>query len=191
MEHDFSREKEFSYKNLTQQQVISHLAGFIADIWQVHPFGEGNTRTTAVLLIKYLYKLGYTNISNDPFAEHSWFFRNALVRANYEDIAHGIYADNQYLLRFLENLIAHSNNMLRNREMHIQSGGDTVNLRSDTVNDTVFGLIRANPHITAEEIRQKLDISIATVKRRIKRLKDDGKIRREGSDKSGSWRVVL
>lgn len=94
-------------------------------------------------------------------------------------------------MRFFENLIAHSNNMLRNREMHIQSGGDTVNLRSDTVNDTVFGLIRANPHITAEEIHQKLDISIATVKRRIKRLKDDGKIRREGSDKSGSWRVVL
>ncbi len=86
LEYDFEQEKKFHYKGLSQQQIIEHIAQFIANLWQIHVFGEGNTRTTAVFLIRYFHKIGFKNINNDLFAEHSWYFRNALVRANYENL---------------------------------------------------------------------------------------------------------
>lgn len=119
LEYDFQQEKKFSYKGLDQRQVVEHIAHFIAYLWQIHIFGEGNTRTTAVFLIKYLHKLGFKDVSNDLFAEHSWYFRNALVRANYEDLSRSIYKTNDYLDRFLANLILHEKNTLKNRELHI------------------------------------------------------------------------
>jgi fido (protein-threonine AMPylation protein) len=82
-EYDFQQEKAFIYKGLSQQEIIEHLSNFISYLWQLHIFGEGNTRTTAVFLIKYLHKLGFANANNELFNEHSWYFRNALVRANY------------------------------------------------------------------------------------------------------------
>lgn len=119
LEYDFQQEKKFSYRGLDQRQVIEHIANFIAYLWQIHIFGEGNTRTTAVFLIKYLHKLGFKDVSNELFAEYSWYFRNALVRANYEDLSRGIYKTNDYLYRFLANLILHEKNTLKNRELHI------------------------------------------------------------------------
>lgn len=186
LEYDFNKEKEFNYRDISQRQIVEHLAQFIADLWQIHPFGEGNTRTTAVFLVKYLHRLGFSHINNVPFVEHSWYFRNALVRANYEHIINGIHADNQYLIRFFENLLFGGENALRNRDMHIGYHDDTVNKPFDTV----FTLIQANPEITADEISQKSGLSIATVKRRIKQLKDLNKIRLVGSDKTGCWEVV-
>ena len=85
LEYDFEQEKKFRYKGLNQQEIVEHIAHFISDLWQIHIFGEGNTRTTAIYLIKYLRKLGFKEVNNDLFADHSWYFRNALVRANYED----------------------------------------------------------------------------------------------------------
>ena len=119
LEYDFEQEKKFNYKGLSQQQIVEHIAHFIADLWQIHIFGEGNTRTTAVFLIKYLCKLGFNDISNDLFAQHSWYFRNALVRANYKNLKNNVYATNKYLERFLENLLLGENNILKNRELHI------------------------------------------------------------------------
>jgi len=115
LEYDFEQEKNFDYKGLNTQQIIEHLAHFIAYLWQIHIFGEGNTRTTAVFLIKYLRELGFNDISN----QHSWYFRNALVRANYKNLKRNIYATNKYLERFLENLLLGENNILKNRELHI------------------------------------------------------------------------
>ncbi|MDR1760586.1 MAG: Fic family protein [Fibrobacter sp.] len=119
LEYDFEQEKTFNYKGLSQQQIIEHIAHFTAYLWQIHIFGEGNTRTTAVFLIKYLRKLGFKDINNETFAKHSWYFRNALVRANYENIAQGIYRTEKYLVRFLSNILLGENNSLKNREMHI------------------------------------------------------------------------
>jgi prophage maintenance system killer protein len=197
LEYDFEQEKKFVFKDLSPQQVIEHIAHFISYLWQIHIFGEGNTRTTAVFLIKYLRKLGFKNINNDLFAQHSWYFRNALVRANYADISRNIDKTEIYLNRFLSNLVFGENNVLKNRELHIDFAAnidvnDTVKPKSDTVkieNDTVFNLIKENPSITAEEIRVKLNIGIATVKRKIKILKEKGIITRLGSDKVGSWKI--
>ncbi len=126
LEYDFEQEKTFNYKGLNQQQIIEHIAHFIAYLWQIHIFGEGNTRTSAVFLIKYLHKLGFKDINNDMFAEHSWYFRNALVRANYENITQGVHKTEKYLIRFLSNILLGEDNRLKNREMHIHFA-DVVN----------------------------------------------------------------
>lgn len=118
LEYDFEKERHFSYKGIGTDEVIRHLARFIADLWQIHVFGEGNTRTTAVFFIKYLRTLGY-DVTNDTFAEHSWYFRNAMVRANYKDLKRGIHETTEYLELFLRNLLLGEKNELHNRYMHI------------------------------------------------------------------------
>src|SRR5690606_23771185 len=118
LEYDFQQEKQFSYKGLNLPETIEHLARFTSYLWQIHPFGEGNTRTTAIFLIKYLRTFGFS-VNNELFEQHSWYFRNALVRANYNNHSQNIYATNEFLLRFFENLLLSENHVLKNREMHI------------------------------------------------------------------------
>lgn len=192
-EYDIEQEKKFSFNGLSQQEIIAHLAQFISYLWQIHLFGEGNTRTTAIFLIKYLRKLGFKEANNDLFAEHSWYFRNALVRANYEDVSKGIHKTEKYLIRFLSNLLLNQNHSLKNREMHvhyIESVNEPVKSKIDTVFDTVFDLIKQNNRITATEISERLKISLSTAKRKIKELKEQEKIERSGSDKTGYWKII-
>ena len=118
--YDIEQEKNFSYANLDMSETIRHLATFVARLWQIHVFGEGNTRTTAVFFIKYLHTLGFT-ATNDMFANHAWYFRNSLVRANYQNLKLGVYRTTEYLERFLQNLLLDENHVLSNRSMHIQS----------------------------------------------------------------------
>ncbi len=144
LEYDFEQEKNFNYKGLNQQQIIEHIAHFIAYLWQIHIFGEGNTRTTAVFLIKYLRKLGFKDINNDMFARHSWYFRNALVRANYENITQGVHKTEKYLVRFLSNILLVEDNNLKNREMHIHFAdivnGGVKNIEKLGVNENKLGV---------------------------------------------------
>ena len=118
LEYDFSQEKDFSYKGLSMDEIIHHLAVFISRLWQIHIFGEGNTRTTAVFFIKYLRTLGFS-ATNDIFAENAWYFRNALVRANYTNLQKGIHETTEYLEAFLRNLLLNEKNELHNRNLHI------------------------------------------------------------------------
>jgi len=189
LEYDFEQEKKFSFKGLSQQEIIEHIAHFISYLWQIHIFGEGNTRTTAIFLIKYLRKLGFKEVNNDMFAEYSWYFRNTLVRANYEDLSKDIHKTEKFLILFLSNLLLGKNHSLRNREMHVKYI-DTVKTVNDTVNDTVFNLIKQNNMITSTEISQQLKVSLSTAKRKIKELKESGKIERIGSDKTGRWKII-
>ena len=118
LDYDFAEEKKFSYKNLSMEDIIHHLALFVSRLWQIHVFGEGNTRTTAVFFIKYLRTLGF-DVTNDIFAENAWYFRNALVRANYNDLKNGVHETTEYLEMFLRNLLLDEKNELHNRSMHI------------------------------------------------------------------------
>lgn len=118
LDYDFSEEKKFSYKNLSMDEMIHHLAVFISGLWQIHVFGEGNTRTTAVFFIKYLRTLGF-DVTNDIFAENAWYFRNSLVRANYNDLKSGIHETTEYLELFLRNLLLNERHPLHNRTLHI------------------------------------------------------------------------
>ncbi len=123
LEYDFEQEKKFSYKGLSQTQIIEHIAQFISYLWQIHVFGEGNTRTTAIFLIKYLRKLGFKEVNNTLFERHSWYFRNALVRANFEDLSKGIYKTDEFLLKFFENLLLDARHELKNRDLRIKTEG--------------------------------------------------------------------
>ena len=118
LEYDLSEEKAYSYKGLSIEEMIRHLAVFVSRLWQIHTFAEGNTRTTAVFFIKYIRTLGF-EASNDIFAENAWYFRNALVRANYNDLKMGVHETTEYLELFLRNLLLGEKNELRNRDMHI------------------------------------------------------------------------
>lgn len=128
LEYDFNIEKTFDYSGLNIDESISHLARFIANLWQIHVFSEGNTRTTAVFLIKYLRKFGY-DVTNDIFAKNSWYFRNALVRANYTNISNGIFETTSYLKNFLRNLILDEKHELKNRYLHV-NWKEKVNIES-------------------------------------------------------------
>lgn len=118
LDYDIAEERSFSYKGLSQDQLISHLTRFVSGLWQIHAFGEGNTRTTAVFTILYLRHIGF-KVTNDMFAQHSWYFRNALVRANYKSAVLGIDYSPVYLERFFRNLLLGDGWDLRNRYLHI------------------------------------------------------------------------
>ena len=123
LDWDIEQEKNFSYKGLTDDEKIEHIAKFISGIWQIHAFREGNTRTTAIFTIQYLRSLGY-KVNNEMFAKHSWYFRNALVRANYRNIQKGIDYSPIYLVRFFRNLLLKDSWVLKNRYLHIRPTDD-------------------------------------------------------------------
>ena len=129
LDYDFAEEKKFSYKNLSIEEIIHHLAIFVSRLWQIHVFCEGNTRTTAVFFIKYIRTLGFDAI-NDIFAENAWYFRNALVRANYNDLKNGVHETTEYLELFLRNLLLDEKNELHNRSMHISGMFTEVDIES-------------------------------------------------------------
>ena len=116
IEYDLEQERQFDYTGLDKEQMIEHLANFVAGLWQIHPFGEGNTRTTAVFTIKYLRYLGFS-VNNELFERHSWYFRNALVRANYRNVVKGVEREPIFLIRFFRNLLLGESNLLKNRYM--------------------------------------------------------------------------
>ena len=118
LEYDLDRERQFSYTDMDKDSMVEHIARFVSGIWQIHPFREGNTRTTALFTIKYLRMLGFS-VNNDLFANHSWYFRNALVRANYRNVAKGIEYEPLFLIRFFRNLLLGEKNILKNRYMMI------------------------------------------------------------------------
>ena len=127
--YDISEEKKYEYPFSNIYSIIPHLASFVSDIWQIHAFAEGNTRTTAVFFIKYLRSMGFS-VTNDIFAGNAWYFRNALVRANYTDWSKGIRATTEYLELFLKNLLAGEKNELKNRYLHIQWNDEKQDIES-------------------------------------------------------------
>lgn len=118
LDYDIEQERSFSYKSISSDELIAHITRFVSGIWQIHAFGEGNTRTTAVFTILYLRDIGF-KVENDMFADHSWYFRNALVRANCRSAVEGIDYSPQYLERFFRNLLLGEQWDLRNRFLHI------------------------------------------------------------------------
>ena len=120
IEYDLEQERSFDYSKVDRNGLVNYIAQFVSGLWQIHPFGEGNTRTTAVFTILYLRSMGF-DVTNDLFAKHSWYFRNALVRANYQNVQKGIMRNSEYLERFFRNLILGESNELRNRYMVVNA----------------------------------------------------------------------
>lgn len=125
LDYDFATEKQFSYEGLSVDAAVKHLAKFASGIWQIHPFGEGNTRATAVFMIKYMKTFGF-RVNNDAFEKNSWYFRNALVRANYTNLQKGVHATTKFLEMFFSNLLLGTNHDLKNRYNEGQTGAATL-----------------------------------------------------------------
>ncbi len=184
--YDFEQEKKFKYQGLSMDEIIEHLAIFIANLWQIHVFEEGNTRTTAVFFIKYLRSLGF-NVTNDSFAKNAWYFRNALVRANYNNVVKGVYEDYSFLIKFLRNLLLGEHNELLNRTLHVS------NIQAKQIvskESYIIELIKLNPKITTEELSKNLGVSVRTIKNVLKSLVIANKITRKNGKRFGYWVVV-
>lgn len=142
VEYDLEQEKAFDFTGLNQDELVRHLASFVAGLWQIHPFGEGNTRTTAVFTIKYLRSLGF-DVDNQAFAAHSWYFRNALVRANYQNVVRGVKREPAFLELFFRNLLLGEDNILKNRYLYVDLPEDMKQER-DVILHTVQGKHRTS-----------------------------------------------
>ena len=216
---DFIDEREFDYGGKTPRKIIPHFARFIAQIWQLHPFGEGNTRATAVFAIKYLNSLGY-RVTNNMFRDNSWFFRNALVRANYADYARDVKRDWSYLETFFRNLLLGEKNEMKSRYLLIGlSDEDKQKIRELTEGPSgrkkavrkrltekgcqkkvvrkgcqktvtrIVELLRDNPRLTQNGLALAIGISRQAIQKHLGNLKAAGQLRRVGSDKGGHWEV--
>ena len=213
VDYDIQQEREFSYKGLSDENKIKHICRFVSGLWQIHPFREGNTRTTAVFTIQYLRSIGY-KVNNDMFADYSWYFRNALVRANYKNPTLDIDYDYNYLEKFFQNLLMGTHHELKNRNLIINApdnwtvGNDTQDDIRDVQNDTqgrqndtqesiipnkneldswIEGQIRKNPKITTEQLASMSHRSVITIKRHITKLTH---IKFVGRGFSGHWEIV-
>ena len=204
LDYDFSTEKQFSYEGLSVDGAVKHLAKFASDIWQIHPFGEGNTRATAVFMIKHIKTFGF-RVNNDEFEKNSWYFRNALVRANYNNIQKGIHSTTKFLEMFFFNLLLDTNYELKNRYMHIDyvDGSNLQSVNSkvsksqfDTLDCTleevaILELIAKNPNVKQQELVETTGKSLSTVKRIMKSLQDKNYIHRESGKRYGRWEILI
>ena len=154
LEYDIAKEKAFCYAGLTMDETIRHIAEFVSQFWQIHAFGEGNTRTTAVFLIKYLRSLGF-DVTNDIFAKNAWYFRNAMVRANYTNLQKGVHETTEFLELFLKNLLLGEDNPLQNRTMHIS--GKLVKQDSDDLKQDSEGVKQDSDDLKQDFERVKQD----------------------------------
>ena len=193
LKYDFEQEKNFSYKDLSFDDSIKHLCSFTSNIWQVHPFCEGNTRTTAVFIIKYLRTFGF-NINDDVFAEHSWYFRNSLVRANYKNFNANVFEDISFLEKFFYNLLSNTNYELKNRYTHIDYVNDTisskVNNKYTLEEQAIINIDKDNPLIKQEEIAIEINKSVRTVKTLMSEMQNKGLIARKNGKRNGEWEIL-
>ena len=193
LEYDFEQERTFSYKYLSFDEAIKHLCKFTANIWQVHPFCEGNTRTTAVFIIKYLRTFGF-NINDEVFAENSWYFRNSLVRANYKNFERKVFEDTSFLEKFFYNLLSNTKYELKNRDTHIDNiqSAEESNLKCNNCTleeQAIINLIKENPFINQDEIAHIINKSLRTVKTYMITMQEKGLIERVNGKKKGEWIV--
>ena len=194
LEYDFEQEKNFSYKNLSFDESIKHLCYFTSNIWQIHPFCEGNTRTTAVFIIKYLRTFGF-NINDEVFANNSWYFRNSLVRANYKNFEKNIFEDISYLEKFFYNLLSNTKYELKNRYTHVDYAKSATSSENKCKNCTleeqaILNIIRENPTIKQEQIAKTIGKSLRTIKTRMIKMQEKGLIARKNGKRNGKWEIL-
>ena len=209
LEYDFEREKEYRYARKGKREIVRHFARFIAGIWQIHPFREGNTRTIAVFAIKYLRSMRIA-ATNELFAENSWYFRNALVRANYDNPLKGIARDFEPLERFFGNLMLGEQNELKSRYLLVglneaekqmikewSQGNQKKVVRKrlsekgcQKTSDRLVSLLKDYPALTQEGMAKAIGISRQAIQKHLRNLKASGRLRRIGPDKGGHWEVI-
>ena len=196
--YDFGQEKQFSYVRLSKEDMIAHFSKFISGIWQIHPFREGNTRTTAVFAIKYLRKLGY-RVTSEPFADNAKYFRNALVRANYQNYEKGIEETTEFLELFFRNVLSGEQNDLKKRHEHVDwkilsaqipQSSEKQQIGTEKSSKKILRIMVEQPTITTAILAKEIGISTRAVDKQIAKLKALGQLQRVGADRGGHWEVI-
>lgn len=118
LEKILSQERKFSFDDLENSQIANHIANFISDLWQIHPFEKYNTQTIAIFFIKYLEHFGL-DFSDETLARRPVYFRNSLVRSAYSD-GEKIKADAKYFERLVQNILCSAKNELDYKAIHIK-----------------------------------------------------------------------
>jgi len=194
LEYDFDREKMFDYQGLSKREKVEHIAKFMSGIWQIHPFAEGNTRTIAVFAIKYLRAMGF-DANNELFEQNSKYFRNALVRANYQNLEKDITYTMEYLNRFFGNLLLGQNNKLDNADLFTdkttqKTTQKTPRKRPENA-QKILDALADNPASSRQELAKTLGMTEDRVKWNLNKLRKEGKIKRVGPDKGGYWEISI
>lgn len=194
LDYDIQREREFSYKGLSEEEKVHHICRFVSGLWQIHPFCEGNTRTTAVFTIQYLRSMKYS-VTNDLFKNHSWYFRNALVRANYKNVKLGIDYDIGFLERFFRNLLMDEQNELKNRYMLINSPDEwmpTDDNKQDTDDKPtiILSYIKERGSCKTAELSALLGLKPTQTKAYLYQLLKEGKIVAHGANKNRTYSLA-
>lgn len=206
LDYDIDRERAFSYVGLSADEVVEHVSAFVSGLWQIHPFAEGNTRTTAVFTILYLRSIGF-EADNDMFAAHAWYFRNALVRANYRNARLGVDYSPQYLERFFRNLMLDEQWDLRSRYLYLNppaewqqqpnlsatptsTRGKGSQKGTQKSSQKILELIAIDGKITTQAMADNLGISRRAVAKAIAKLQSAGILCRVGPDKGGHWEII-
>jgi len=165
IDYDIEHERTFSYRGISSDDMVVHISHFVSGLWQIHAFAEGNTRTTAVFAILYLRSIGF-EVNNDLFARHSWYFRNALVRANYKNALLGIDYTPIYLDRFFRNLLLAEQWDLRNRYLHIHAT-DEWKVQPNFADPVIETQVEDKYRTSAGQVQDKLHTDNANIKRLI------------------------
>ena len=201
IDYDIRQEKEFNYKGLTVEEKINRICRFVSGLWQIHPFREGNTRTTAVFTIQYLRSMRY-DVTNDMFKSHSWYFRNALVRANYKNVRLGIDYDFSFLERFFRNLLLDEHNELKNRYMLINApeGWEETGVKPTTTDDKptitddkptiILAYMKEKGHCKTAELSALLGLKPTQTKAYLYKLLQEGKIVAHGANKNRTYSLA-
>lgn len=212
LDYDMGQERQFDYSSMNIDEAIRHLTRFCANLWQIHAFCEGNTRTTAVFMIKYLRTLGF-NVINDVFAGNSWYFRNALVRANYSDLTQGVTETTLYLERFFRSMLLGEEHDLRNRIMHVDWGktddeatpqSAKSQFKSAKIGEelppkckictleevAVLRIVQKNRYATQKEIAAEIGKSERTVKSITIALQEKQVLKRVNGKRNGYWEFI-
>lgn len=200
LDYDIQQERDFSYKHLSDDEKIKHICRFVSGLWQIHPFQEGNTRTTAVFIIQYLRSIGY-DVTNNLFEEYSWYFRNALVRANYKNSQLGVDYDFSFLEKFFQNLLQNKNHELKNRYLIIDapegfgeddllSPTDDKRTSTDDKLNSILGFLAERGECKTTEIAEFLHLKPTQTKSYLRRLVSDGRIVAKGNNRNRTYCLV-
>ena len=175
------------FRQMDQEELVYHFSSFASSLWRIHPFGEGNTRTTAVFLIKYLRSLGL-DVDNTLFENNSRYFRDALVRANYTNLKKGVYEERDYLDYFFFDLMTGTRHSFSSRQLHVYAQQPAVKkkLKPQEREEKILQLISENPSITRAEMARRLNTSVKTIERQLKKIPN---IHYSGSARQGEWKV--
>lgn len=187
VENALRTERLTPFRQLDHEELVYHFSSFTSSLWRIHPFREGNTRTTAVFLIKYLRSMGI-DVDNSIFEKNSLYFRNALVRANYTNLKKGIYEEREYLDEFFFDLMTGTHHSFSSRQLHVYAQQPAVKkqLKPQEWEERIMRLITENPSVTRAQMASRLNTSVKTIERQLKKIPS---IHYSGSARKGEWTI--